>query len=295
MPRALAILVSRVNPQFPVPDTGRLAAAHDSPEAASAPDIPDRLRDAGAGLQRGRRTPDREITPFAARIGEDTGARTESLAPYRAGTAAAVHARVREPLSQGDQAVIDHQHPPRGLVAWAVLIAFAAAPAPQTGVETFSATAAIQTAGGASATAPVTIDVTRKMSQQEADTMTSAFINGGVAGLRKALAGVTATGSIQIGSGKPTPTRLTLERQTDRGRMLTIVTDRPLMFLGAGLPEAKPKEGYDFGIVDVIVDATGGGTGTISTAAKVAVRQGVFVVDDYSGELIRLNNIKKVR
>jgi hypothetical protein len=77
--------------------------------------------------------------------------------------------------------------------------------------------------------------------------------------------------------------------------MLTIVTDRPLMFLGAGLPDAKPKAGYDFGIVDVIVDAAGSGTGTMSTAAKVTVRQGVFVVDDYSGEMVRLERVTKLR
>ena len=183
----------------------------------------------------------------------------------------------------------------RSLLTGAVLFAIAAAPSAQPAGETFSATAAVNAAGGASATAPVTIEITRKMSQQEADTMTGAFTKGGVAGLRKALTGVAPTGSIQIGTGKPTPTRLTLERQTDKGRLLTIVTDRPLIFLGGGLPEAKPKEGYDFGIIDVVVDAAGGGTGTMSTAAKVTVRQGVFVVDDYSGELVRLANVKKVR
>ena len=182
-----------------------------------------------------------------------------------------------------------------GLMTCATLLLFATMAAAQTKGEVFTATAAVKTAGGASATAPVTIEVTRKMSQPEAEAMTNAFINGGVAGLRKALATTAATGSIQIGSGKPTPTRLTLERQTDKGRMLTIVTDRPLLFLGAGLPDAKPKEGYDFGLVDVIVDPAGSGSGTMSTAAKVTVRQGVFVVEDYSGELVRLERVTKLR
>jgi hypothetical protein len=190
--------------------------------------------------------------------------------------------------------MISRQNLCRSLLPWAALLAFAPAPSAQTG-ETFTATAAVKAAGGASATAPVTIEITRKMSQQEAEAMTSAFTKGGVAGLRKALAGVAATGSIQIGTGKPTPTRLTLERPTDQGRMLTIVTDQPLLFLGAGLPEAKPKDGYDFGIIDVVVDAAGSGTGTMSAAAKVTVRQGVFVVEDYSGELIRLSSVKRVR
>ena len=141
----------------------------------------------------------------------------------------------------------------------------------------------------------VTITVTHKMSQAEADKYTGAFAKGGVAALRKALTGVAPTGSIQIGSGKPAPTSLTLERPSDRGRLLTIVTSQPLMFIGAGLPEAKAKEGFDFGIVDLVVADNGTGSGTMSPAAKVTVKQGVFVIDEYSGELVRLTNVKKVK
>ena len=61
------------------------------------------------------------------------------------------------------------------------------------------------------------------------------------------------------------------------------------------LPEAKPQQGYDFGIVDITVDGKGVGVGTMSPAAKVTVKQGVFVVDEYSGELIRLSDVKKVK
>ena len=181
------------------------------------------------------------------------------------------------------------------LVSFSALVSIAAATSIQAGAETFSATAAIKTAAGAQATAPVTITVTHKMSQAEADKFTGAFANGGVAALRKALTGVAPTGSVQIGSGKATPTRLTLERPSDRGRLLTIVTDQPLMFIGAGMPEAKPKEGFDFGIIDILVATSGPGSGTMSPAAKVTVKQGVFVVDEYSGELIRLTDVKKAK
>ena len=103
------------------------------------------------------------------------------------------------------------------------------------------------------------------------------------------------TGSIQLGSGAPTPTRLTLERPTDKGRLLTIVADRPILALGAGLPGAKPKEGYDFAILALIIDAKGGGSGTFARAAKVTVKQGVFVVEDYGAEMVRLTDVKKVK
>jgi hypothetical protein len=182
-----------------------------------------------------------------------------------------------------------------GLLSWTMLTAVASVANAQQGAETFTATAAVKTAGASSANAPVTITVDRKMPQAEADTLLAAFKAGGAAALRKALVGVPPTGSVQIGAGKPTPTRATLERATDKGRLLTIVTDTPLLFLGAGVPGAKPKEGYDFGVIDLEVDAKGSGSGTISPAAKVTVKQGVFVVEDYSGELVRLTGVSKVK
>ena len=182
---------------------------------------------------------------------------------------------------------------PFGFFAVAVLALAVAAAAQMT--EKYSATAAVKAAGGAAATAPVTIEVTRKMSEKEAETLTAAFKTGGVAALRKALTGVAPTGSVAIGNGKPVATRLTIERPSDRGRMLTIVTDQPIALIGAGLPGAKPAAGFDFGIIDFVVDASGNGSGTMSPAAKVTVKQGAFVVDEYSGELIRLTGVKLLK
>jgi hypothetical protein len=205
-------------------------------------------------------------------------------------TRAAVLNRPTEGLSMNARQIVVC-----ALLSFAALVSVAAATSIQTGAETFSATAAIKTAAGAQASAPVTITITRKMSQAEADKLTSAFAAGGVTALRKALTGVAPTGTIQIGSGKATPTSMTLERPSDRGRLLTIVTTTPLLFIGAGLPDAKPQQGFDFGIVDLVVDAAGAGSGTMSPAAKVTVKQGVFVVDEYSGELVRLTNLKKAK
>jgi hypothetical protein len=181
-----------------------------------------------------------------------------------------------------------------GVLAGALAVAVPSASAQST-PETFTGTATIKTAGAAAASAPITIVVNRKLSQKEADSLTAAFKTGGAPALRKALAGASPTGSVQLGKGEPTSTRLTLERTTDKGRLLTIVTDQPLVFLGAGMPKAKPKEGYDFGIIDIEVDAAGNGSGTLAPAAKVSVRQGAFVVDDYASEVVQLVGVKKVK
>jgi hypothetical protein len=170
-----------------------------------------------------------------------------------------------------------------------------ALPRAQAAAEVFTATAAVKGAGGASASAPVTITIDRKMPQSEADPLVAAFKTGGAPALRKALVGISPTGTVRIGSGRPTQARLTIERPTGDGRLLTIVTDRALAFVGAAKPAAKAKEGYDFGVIDLEVDAKGNGSGTIAPAAKIKLNQNAFVVEDYSGETIRLTAVKKTK
>ena len=128
------------------------------------------------------------------------------------------------------------------MVACWVLVAAISAGG-QTGAETFTATAAVKTAGAAAASAPVTVVISRKMSREQVETLTAAFATGGAAALRKALTGVQPTGSIKLGNGAPTATRLTFERPTDSGRLLTIVADQPIVRPGAGLPGRQAHGG----------------------------------------------------
>ena len=182
-----------------------------------------------------------------------------------------------------------------GVLSIAAVLLTAPAARTQAGAETFTGTATVKTAGGATASAPITIVIDRKMSQSEADRFTGLFKTGGAAALRKALEGVPPTGSVTLGKGTPTPTRLRLERRTDKGRLLTMVADKPILALGAGLPDAKPTAEHDFAVVDIEVDNSGNGSGTFAPAAKITLNQGAFVVSDYSSELIRLTGVKKVK
>lgn len=161
--------------------------------------------------------------------------------------------------------------------------------------ETFTGTATVKGPGGATATAPITITIDRALSQAETDTLVGAFTTGGAAALRKALNGVPPTGSVKLGGGAATAARLTIERPTDKGRLITIVTDKPILFVGGSLPEAKPKTGYDFAVLDLVVDASGSGAGSLAPAAKLAVKAGAFVVEDYSSEPIRLSSVTRAR
>jgi hypothetical protein len=180
------------------------------------------------------------------------------------------------------------------VVAAALLMA-SAAPRGQTAAEVFTATASVKGAGGGSASAPVTMTIDRKMSQSEAGKLTAAFKAGGEAALRKALVGIAPTGSVKLGAGNPTSTRFTVERPTSNGRLITILTDQPLAFVGAGVPGAKPKEGYNIAVIDIEVDAKGSGTGSLAPAAKIKMNGDAFVVDDYGTEAVQLTAVRKTK
>ena len=166
----------------------------------------------------------------------------------------------------------------------------------QAPAETFTATAAVKAAGGASASAPGTITIDRKTSQSDADSLVAAFKAGGAAALKKRLEGVPPTGTVKVGGGRVTPTRITIERGTANGRLLTILTDQPLLLLGASVPGAKPQAGYDYAVIDVEIDGKGNGSGTLAPAAKIKLNEGAFVVEDYGGaELVRLTMVKKTK
>ena len=165
----------------------------------------------------------------------------------------------------------------------------------QAAAEVFTATAAAKGAGGAALSAPVTITIDRKMTQSEAESLVAAFKTGGAAALRKGLLAGAPTGSVRIGSGSTTPTRFTIERSIPDGRLLTILTAEPLLFIGAGVPGAKPKEGYDFAVIDIQLDAKGSGSGTLAPAAKLRMNQGAFVVEDYGVEVVQLTAVKKTK
>jgi hypothetical protein len=232
--------------------------------------------------------------PWAETAAFDTGPQSMGASSGRSrGTSVAVGAP-RSSAHERWMMTVSRRTIGATVLAAAVLMT-PASPRGQGTAEVFTATAAVKGAGGASASAPVTVTVDRKMSQSEADPLVAAFKAGGADALRKKLVGVPPTGTVRIGGGSETPTRLTIERATGEGRLLTIVADKPLVFVGAGVPGAKPKEGYDFAVIDLQVDAKGGGSGTIAPAAKIKLNQDAFVVEDYSGEVVRLTAVKKTK
>jgi ABC-type molybdate transport system substrate-binding protein len=162
--------------------------------------------------------------------------------------------------------------------------------------EVYSATASLKTAAGASLTAPVTLSITRWTTDAERDKAKAALKDGGSAAFQKAIAAMPEAGVLQLGNVK-TPIHFARTLPVSGGKVVTVATTKPVMYVGAGMPDAKPtdKAGYDVAVVIMQVDEAGkGDAGDFSPAAKVKFDEtGALVVEDYAAEAVRLMGITR--
>jgi hypothetical protein len=180
-----------------------------------------------------------------------------------------------------------------GALSLATAIALVAALPAQSRPETYTATANVKTAGGASVSAPVTIDVTGWTSDADRKQLAGLLKSGGDAALQKRLASMKTLGTITLGK-TPFDAKYAYAMTSSEGRIITLVTTTPMFFLGGGAPDAKPKGGHDFGVVTIEVNDAGAGRGTLTPAASLKMSDAdAIVVQDYSAELVTLPNVRK--
>jgi hypothetical protein len=173
------------------------------------------------------------------------------------------------------------------------IIAVLASPATAAaqGAATVTAVASVKGAGGADASAPFTLVVTRFATDDERDALMAVVRKGGTAAAREILAARADVGTIQLG-GRHTAVKYAYRRETGAGRLITAITAEPIAFVGAGLPDAKPKAGWDLGLVLLEVPASGSGRGELAPAAKVRVTdQGAIVTEDYGAAIVELTKV----
>ena len=77
--------------------------------------------------------------------------------------------------------------------------------------------------------------------------------------------------------------------------MITVVTDKPVYFVGAGVPGAKSKEGFDVAVIQLTMDSSGVGEGTMAAAARVKPGGPTGVeVDAYETAPVKLLSVMKL-
>jgi hypothetical protein len=117
---------------------------------------------------------------------------------------------------------------------------------------------------------------------------------GGYPRFLPALRNAPEVGQLVLAGGEPHAIRYARERTEGGQRTLVLVTDRPVFFIGAGRADAKPRAGYEIGILQIQLDPSGRGTGTMAGAARVKPDgDGGVVLDDYAEEPIALVNITR--
>jgi|KBSMisStandDraft_5_1062788.scaffolds.fasta_scaffold815436_1 hypothetical protein len=157
--------------------------------------------------------------------------------------------------------------------------------------ETFTATAQVKSAGGVTASAPVTVSIDRLSTDADRDALIAAVKKGGTDSARALLLPRPPIGTVKVGANS-TAIKYAYARPGAGGRVITIVTGSPIAYVGASVPGAPAKSGFYLGLLVLDVPASGAGHGELSGAAKVTVNdQGAIVTQDYSGEVVQLQNV----
>jgi hypothetical protein len=159
------------------------------------------------------------------------------------------------------------------------------------GPEVFNARASVGTAAGGG-DAYVTIRVDQYSAPKDIEKMDSALKTGGSAAFVQALKGSPIAGRFEVGS-RTASIRYAKQVESEKSRVITLVIDTPVYFIGGGVPDAKPREGYDVAVVQLTMDPSGVGEGRMAVAAKVKPGTDGPDVDAYEGKPITLRSVMR--
>jgi hypothetical protein len=159
--------------------------------------------------------------------------------------------------------------------------------------EQFTANAQAAGPSGASAAAAITIDIRRYTPDAERTAVEGALKGGGYPAFLTALRKAPEVGTVGLGTQK-WAIRWAREQSTASGRTIVVVTDQPMFFLGGARANAKPRAGYEVGLIRLEVDAAGMGKGEMAAAARVKPGGEAGVqVDDYADQPITLSGVAR--
>ena len=163
-----------------------------------------------------------------------------------------------------------------------------------TAPETFRATAKVANPAGLAGAAFVDVQIDKYTPDAERDAMVSTFKSGGFPALVSALRKAPAVGSVKMGTDTVVVRFAREQRASDTRRTITIVGDHPMLFVGGGAVNAKPREGYDVTVLQIDMDDAGVGQGKMAAAAKIKPGgSNGFELDDYAEQPINLVNISR--
>lgn len=160
--------------------------------------------------------------------------------------------------------------------------------------EIFSATAETKNATGAMS-GTLEIRLRRYTPDFDRKTVEAALREGGYPKFLTTLRNAPEVGQLVLAGGEPLAIRYAREKVEGGGRSIIVVTDRPVFFVSGARPGGtKPRAGYEIGVVQIQLDATGQGHGTMAAAARVKPDgDGGVLLDDYAEEPIALTKLTR--
>jgi hypothetical protein len=172
-------------------------------------------------------------------------------------------------------------------LASSILLASAALGQPG---EAFTATASVKSDSVTDKT-PVAIVIKHWATDAEHDKVMKALKDGGTPAVKAVLTKMRDAGTLEHAKTRA-PIKYAYAHSTGSGRIITVVTAKPVYHLGGSLPDAKPKTGYDVAVALLVLEGDGTGHGEFYPAAKVrADESGAVVIEDYGDAKIWLKGI----
>ncbi len=141
----------------------------------------------------------------------------------------------------------------------------------------------------------VQIHILRYTEERDRKTLLAALMKSGYQAFLPALRQSPTVGYVQIKEQK-WDLKWAHQQQQEMGQTVTVATDRPIYFVGAGRGDAKPQAGYDMAVIRLEIDNIGMGKGTMAAAARVKPSsdgQGVQV-DDYADQPLPVTQVTRI-
>jgi hypothetical protein len=160
--------------------------------------------------------------------------------------------------------------------------------------EIFSATAETKNATGAMS-GTLEIRLRRYTPDFDRKTVEAALREGGYPRFLAALRNAPEVGQLVLAGGEPFAIRYARDKVEGGRRTIIVVTDKPVFFVSGGRPSgAKSRAGYEVAVIQIQLEATGQGRGTMAAAARVKPDgDGGVLLDDYAEEPIALTKLTR--
>lgn len=158
--------------------------------------------------------------------------------------------------------------------------------------EQYSATAMVTTGGAGGSVFQVNLYIDDYTTDEERLQLAQALIEGGSDALRKGMDKMKK-GRVSVVGRTGTEVNYIRAWPMENGTRIIMVTERPMTFFE--LRSGTRSRDYEFGIIELVVDGKGRGSGVLIAAAKIKFieDQQKIEIEHYGIDPVRLTNVRR--